>query len=106
MTQRPLFLVDNLRTLQRFHSLDLCRRPQVINQRLRAREAVDAVLKSGKPLSPMISQKVINTAANHLDAEAISQVLVALKDRDDFSEAASVRLTRFRDLVLRRHKAK
>lgn len=72
----------------------------------RAREAVDAVLKSGKPLSPMISKKVINTAANHLDAESISQVLLALKDREDFSEAASVRLTRFRDLVLRRHKAK
>jgi hypothetical protein len=72
----------------------------------RAREAVDAVLKSGKPLSPMISQKVINTAANHLDAEAISRVLLALKGREDFSEAASVRLTRFRDLVLRRHKAK
>ena len=72
----------------------------------RAREAVDAVLKSGKPLSPMISKKVINTAANHLDAESISQVLLALKDREDFSEAASVRLMRFRDLVLRRHKAK
>lgn len=72
----------------------------------RAREAVEIVLKSGKPLSPMISQKVINTAANHLDAEAISQVLMALKGREDFSEAASVRLTRFRDLVLRRHKAK
>ena len=71
-----------------------------------AREAVEIVLKSGKPLSPMISQKVINTAANHLDAEAISQVLLALKGREDFSEAASVRLTRFRDLVLRRHKAK
>ena len=40
--QRPLLLVCNLRALHRLHPLDLCRRPQVINQRLRARKAVDA----------------------------------------------------------------